>query len=58
MLYYIKIADLEGVDYSEGQDCVGDTTLESTHSTLASFTSTERGTSNTKGIYVMAAITV
>ena len=31
MLYYIRIGDFEGVDYSNGQDCVGDTTLESTH---------------------------
>ena len=30
MLYYNKIGNFEGVDYSEGQDCVGDATLEST----------------------------
>ena len=30
MLYYIRIGDFEGADYSDGQDCVGDTTLEST----------------------------
>ena len=27
MLYYIRIGDFEGVDYSNGQDCAGDTAL-------------------------------
>ena len=30
MPYYNKIGDFKGVDYSNGQDCVGDTKLEST----------------------------
>ena len=58
MLYYVRIGDFEGVDYSDRQDCVGDTTLESTRCSVASFNSTKRGTSKMEGIYVMAATTV
>ena len=29
MLYYVKISNFEGLDYSEGQDCTRDTKLES-----------------------------